>query len=88
MQRSGTGLNGLARSRGRRRRGEGRDGATEEDSWWRRQASEGIGRREGDREGDGDREDRAKPFLAAGVRVWRRAGNERERDAEEGVGLG
>ena len=49
---------------------------------------EGIGRRGGDREGDGDREDRAKPFLAAGVRVWRRAGNERERDAEEGVGLG
>mgnify|MGYP007126473873 CR=1 FL=1 len=51
-------------------------------------AARGSGAGEEDREGDGDREDRAKPFLAAGVRVWRRAGNERERDAEEGVGLG
>ena len=39
-------------------------------------AARGSGAGEEDREGDGDREDRAKPFLAAGVRVA--AGRERE----------
>ena len=39
-----------------------------------------------------EREERERWGSGAGgeacVRVWRRAGNERERDAEEGVGLG
>ena len=47
-------------------------------------AARGSGAGEEDREGDGDREDRAKPFLAAGVRVA--AGREREGESR-GLGL-